>query len=339
MMRKALPFLFFLALHCCTAIHAQATLTKVRAAHKLRCGVDFEEAEYSTEDAHGNHSLFDLDVCKAIAVAALGPGAKFDAVPFRDESDALKGLKSGEIDVLATASLNYMSTAALAIRFTPPVFYDQQAFLVNRAANIHSAKDLAGKKVCFLGGTELEIQLAGYMARHSIAFLPFSFQEEGEMEAAFITGNCAAVTADQSQLAYERLAFKSVPTTFDLLPDVIAPDPLAIASRSDDAQWSALLSWTVNGLVQAEVSGVTHENAVAMQRSTDPVVQRLLGSQKGYGQYLGLPDDWLVAVLQAVGNYGELYNRDLGDGSVMRIPRGNNELWTRGGLIFPAPIR
>lgn len=316
-----------------------ATLARVKTANSLKCGVDFEEAEYSTKDAHGNHSAFDLDLCKAIAVAVLGPNAKFIAVPYRAEDDALKGLAAGEIDVLATASPNYMNTAGAGVGFTRPIFYDYQGLLVNKTLGIHAAKDLAGKKVCFIDGTELQNQVDGYMKREGIKYIPFPFQEEGEMEAALITRNCVAVTADVSQLAYERIAFKGAARNFEILPEVIAQDPLAIAFRVDDPKWGTLLGWIASALIQAEASGVTQANAAAMVSSSDPVIQRLLGTQHGYGQYLGLDDAWAVRTIEAVGNYGELFDRDLGPGSIMRLQRGANNLWSRGGLIDTAQIR
>lgn len=332
-----------LALACtATLLSAQTpgpTLTKIKAANTLKCGVDFEQVEYSTKDAHGNHSAFDLDLCKAIAVAVLGPNAKFTAVPFRAEDDAMKGLAAGDIDVLATGSPNYMNTAGAGIGFTRPVFYDYQGFLVNRALGIGSAKDLAGKKVCFIDGTELGVQMESYMKREAIRYIPFPFQEEGEMEAALLTRNCAAVTADVSQLAFERIAFKGVARNFVILPEVVARDPLAIAFRADDPKWGTLLGWIFAALVQAEESGVTQSNVAAMRSSTDPVIQRLLGTQRGYGQYLGLDDAWAVRLIAAVGNYGELYDRDLGPASIMRLDRGANNLWNRGGLIEAPPIR
>ena len=315
------------------------TLARVRAAGTLACGVDFEEAEYSTRDAHGNHSVFDLDLCKSFAVAILGPSAKFKIVPYRAEADALAGLQSGEIAVLATGSVNYMNTAAHGIGFASPVFHDSQAFLVNRASNIQSSKNLAGKKVCFLGGTEIEIQIQGYMQRQHIVWLPFPFQEEGEMEAAFITHNCDAVTADLSQLAYERIAFRSMAKDFLILPEVIAKDPLAPAFRTDDPQWAAIIDWVVQSLIQAEESGVTQANVAEMKRSSDPIVQRLLGTQRGYSQYLGLDDAFAANVIQAVGNYGELFERTLGSKSLMHLDRGQDKLWSQGGLLIADPVR
>ncbi|HXN46536.1 MAG TPA: transporter substrate-binding domain-containing protein [Bryobacteraceae bacterium] len=321
------------------ASYAGATVDKIKAAGSLRCGIDTEEPEYSTQDAHGNHSAFDLDICKAVAVAVLGPKAGFTVVPFRAEQDALKALKSGDIALLATGSPNLINTANPGFGFARPVFYDYQGFLVNRTLGIASPKDLAGKKVCFLGGTEIETQVEGYMMREKIKWLPFPFQEEGEMEAAFITRNCAAITADVSQLAYERIAFKGLARDFEILPDVIAKDPLAPAYRLDDPQWTAIVNWTVEALIQAEESGVTLANLAGMKQSDDPVIRRLLGVQRGYGQFVGLDDAWAARVIESVGNYGEIFERDLGSGSVMKLARGPNNLWTQGGLMYALPIR
>ena len=322
-----------------TTANAGTTLDRIKAAGSLTCGIDTEEPEYSTQDAHGNHGAFDLDICKAVAVATLGPNAKFTVKPYRDEQDALKALKSGEIALLATGSPNYINTTNAGFGFSRPIFYDYQGLLVNKTMGIRSPKDLAGKKICFLGGTEIESQIQGYMKREKIEWLPFSFQEEGEMEAAFITRNCAAITADISQLAYERIAFKGMARDFEILPDVIAKDPLAPTYRLDDPQWAAIVNWTVESLIQAEESGVTQANLAAIKKSDDPVIRRLLGTQRGYGQYLLLADAWAAHVIEAVGNYGEVFERDLGATSAMKLPRGPNSLWTQGGLMYALPLR
>jgi general L-amino acid transport system substrate-binding protein len=173
--------------------------------------------------------------------------------------------------------------------------------------------------------------------------LPFPFEEEGEMEAAFVTRNCAAITADVSQLAYEQLGFKSMAKNFEILPEVIAKDPLAPTYTLDDPQWAAIVNWTVEALIQAEESGVTQANLaemkMKMKKSNDVVIRRLLGIQRGYGQLIGLDDAWAARVIEAVGNYGEMFERDLGSGSVMKLPRGANNLWTHGGIIYALPIR
>jgi len=318
---------------------AGPTLDKIKAAGTLACGINTELPEYSTQDAHGNHAAFDQDICKAVAVAVLGANAKFIIVPFQDEQDALKALKAGEITLLATGSANFINTGNAGLGFARPIFYDYQGFLVNQTMGINAPKDLAGKKVCFLGGTELEIQLQGYMQRENIKWLPFLFQEEGEMEAAFVTGNCAAISADVSQLAYERLAFKNRALNFVILPEVIAKDPLAPTYRLDDRQWASIVNWTVEALIQAEESGVTQTNLAEMKKSDDPVIRRLLGVQRGYGQFIGLDDAWAARVIEAVGNFGEMFVRDLGSGSVMKLPRGPNNLWTQGGLMYALPMR
>ncbi len=320
--------------------HGGSTLDRIKSTASLPCGVNTEEPEYSTQDAHGNHIVFDLDICKAVAVAVLGPNAKFTVKQFRDEQDALKALKSHEIALLATGSPNYMNTANRGLGFARPIFYDYQAFFVNKTMGITSPKDLAGKKICFISGFEIETQLTSYMQREAIKFLPFPFQEEGEMEAALVTRNCAAITADVTQLAYERLGFKGVAKDFEILPEVIAKDPLAPTYGVDDPQWAAIVDWTVEALIQAEESGITQANVNEMKSNTeDMVVRRLLGLQRGYGQYLGLDDAWAARVIEAVGNYGEMYERDLGSGSVMKLPRGANNLWTQGGLMYAFPIR
>jgi general L-amino acid transport system substrate-binding protein len=340
-MSKLFAFLFSIAWLIVTAAtaHAGATLDRIKATASLPCGVNIEEPEYSTQDAHGNHIVFDVDICKAVAVAVLGPEAKFSVKSFRDEQDALKALKSGEIALLATGTPNYVNTVSATVGFARPIFYDYQAFFVNRTMGIASPKDLAGKKVCFLGGTEIETQLTSYMQREKIRFLPFSFQEEGEMEAALVTRNCAALTADISQLGYERLGFKGVAKNFEILPEVIAKDPLAPAYSLDDPQWATIVNWTVEALIQAEESGVMQANIEEMKKSDDEVIRRLLGVHRGYGQFLGLDDAWAARVIEAVGNYGEMYERDLGSGSVMKLPRSANKLWTQGGLMYALPIR
>ena len=317
----------------------ETTLSRIKAAGSLACGIDTEEPEYSTQDAHGNRGAFDLDICKAVAVAVLGPNAKFTVKQFSDEQDSLKALKAGEIALLATASPNYINTANAGFGFSRPIFYDYQGFLVNRTLGIHAPRDLAGKKICFLAGTETEIELHGYMKREKIDWLPFPFQEEGEMEAAFVTNNCAAVSADVSQLGYERIAFKGLAHNFEILPEVIAKDPLSAAYRQDDAQWAAIVDWTINALIQAEESGVTQANVAEMKKSGDPIIERLLGTHHGYGQFLGLDDAWAANVIEAVGNYGEIYERGLGKESKMNLVRGPNNLWTHGGLMYALPIR
>jgi general L-amino acid transport system substrate-binding protein len=327
---------------------AGPTLDRIRATQTLNCGVNTEEAEYTIQDAHGNRALFDADICRAVAVAVLGPQAKYKVVPFRDEEESFKGLRTGRIDLLATGSSDLRNSGAPPQKtdggtggfgFTRPVLYDYQAFLVNKTMGIASPKDLAGKKTCFIVGSPMGDQVEAYMNREGIKWIPGPFSEEGEMEAAFVTRNCAAVTADVTQLAYERLGFRGMAKNFEILPDVVAKDPLATAYRLDDPQWAVVIDWTIEGLIQAEESGVTRSNLPEMRKSSDLIVQRLLGTQKGWGLFLGLDDTWAAQAIEAVGNYGELFERDLGAGSPLKIPRGPNSLWTNGGLMYALPMR
>lgn len=315
-----------------------STLAKVRAARSLTCGVDIEQPEYSLDDAHGNHAAFDTDLCKAVAVAVLGADAHFTIKPYRDESDSFAALNKGDIDFLATASVN-IRTASGHMGLGPIVFYDRQALLVPRASGVRTAGDLAGKKICFLLGTEIEAQLTAFMRRHNTAFIPAPFSEEGEMEAALVTHNCDAISADVSQLAYERQGFKGMAADFVILPDTVAEDPLAPAYRTGDSQWAAIVDWTMYALIQAEHLGITSANLSAKKTSTDPEVARLLGTQRGYGQFLRLSDDWAARVIAAVGNYGEIFERDLGSGAPLRLERGPNKPSTQGGLLYAPPWR
>jgi general L-amino acid transport system substrate-binding protein len=341
MSRISVVLFLFAELMIGTSAMAQtgSTLEKVKSAGSLPCGTNTEEPEYTLQDAHGSHADLDTDICKALAVAVLGANAKLTVVPFQDEEDALKALQSGKIAVLATGTPNFINTTDRGFGFAPPIYYDYQGFLVNKTMGITSPRDLAGKKICFLGGTEIERQLQGYMMREKIKWLPFAFSEEGEMEAAFVTGNCAAISADVSQLSYERIAYRNRAKDFDILPDVIAKDPLAPTYRLGDPQWAAIVNWTVEALIQAEESGVTQANLAEKKQSDDLVIRRLLGVQRGYSQYIGLDDAWAARVIEAVGNYGEMYERDLGSGSPRKLPRGPNNLWTQGGLMYALPMR
>ncbi len=319
---------------------AQGTVAKVRAAGVLRCGLNREEPEYSNLDAHGNRALLDVDLCKAVAIAILGPGARFDIVPYSDENDSLKGLRAGEVEMVSTASFTMTNAAAQTFGFGPVMLWDTQALMVNNGMGVHAAKDLEGKKICYLTETEIELNLNAWMAKKGIKFLGFPFQEEGEMEAAYLTNNCAAITADATQLAYERIAFRAKGRDYEILPDVLAQDPLATATRGNDREWTETVRWVENALVVAEQDGITQANAASVKaRATELRVRRMLGATPGVGKPLGLDDGWVLRVVQAVGNYGEIYARDLGPTTPMRLVRGQNQLAGEGGLLVGLPMR
>ena len=317
---------------------AQATLAKVRAAGHLACGINREEPEYSNLDAHGNRALFDIDLCKATAVAILGPGARFDVTAFPDEVTSLKALEGGTVDLVATATPSLTNVTTFGLNFGRVMLFDYQGLMVNGTMGVHTIADLAGRKICYLTETSIELNLNNAMALRRITFNQFPFQEEGEMEAAFLTNNCAAISADSTQLAYERIAFRAKGLDYAILPDVLAKDPLASASRNSDPQWSALITSVGELLLQAEESGITAANVDSRTSDPDPVTSHLLGVSPGLGKPLALDDQWGRRTLRAVGNYGEIFARDLGPSTPMRLVRGSNRLWTDGGLMIAGPL-
>ncbi len=317
--------------------YAGPVLDKVRADHSLTCGVIKEEEDYSRATDHGNRAAFDIDMCKAVAVAILGPGAPFTVKIYPDEPAGVKALIAGEVELLPTASPTLAHEVQNGLGFTRPTFYDAQGFLVATASGIRTARELADKKVCFLTGSEADPGLRAFAAREHLSYIWYPFSEAGEMEAAFFTGNCIAVTSDVTQLANMRAIDPRRAGEFKILPERIRKDPLAAAYRQADVQFGAIVNWTVEALIQAEELGVTAANLASLKTSTDPYVQTLLGRPLATGRLLGLDQHWSTHVLEATGNYGEIYERDFGAGSRLRIDRGENRLGIHGGLMSAVP--
>ncbi len=316
---------------------AGSVLDRVRAAHTMSCGVIKEEEDYSRATDHGNRAAFDLDMCKAVAVAALGAGAHFTVVVFPDEPVAVKTLQAGKIDLLASASPTVAHTAA-GVAFGPVTFHDGLSIMFLNNPAVHAAPDLAGKKICFVITSGSETALKTYAARQHLSYIWYPFSEVGEMEAAFFTGNCAGLAGDVSQLANTRAIDHARANEFTILPQVLHVDPLAPAYPADAAPFGAIVQWTVELLVAAEKLGVTQSNVDAMGKSGDEEIGQLLGQRFGTGALLGVDDHWGANVLKAVGNYGEIFDRDLGAGSPLRLDRGEDRLWSKGGAQDAAPI-
>ena len=332
-MRKTQLLMIALLLWAGSAV-AESTLAKVRAAGVLRCGINSEQAEYSTSDDHGTREAFDEDLCRAVGVAVLGPGAKVMAEHYPDDQTSMKGLAGGEVDVLATLTDDFSHAAGTGVAMTRPVLWDGVGFLVPGSAPAMRARQLSGRSICFLAETDVETSVRAWFAREHLHFVPFPFTEEGEMDAAFTTGNCGAMAGDRTRLgqARERMAEHGRKAT--LLPETISKDPLAAVTRRDDAQWSAIVNWVMEALVQAEESGVTQANVESLRKSDDPLLRHLLGASHEIGAGLGLSDDWVVRVIEATGNYGEIYARDL-----IGLPRGDNNLRAHGGLMVALPAK
>ena len=316
-----------------------ATLDSIRHAKVLTCGVNQSEAEYSTEDEHGSRVAFDRDLCNAVAVAILGQHAAFAVKGYPDNDTAIAALKRREVDLVATVSDDFSHATIAGVSLTQPVLIDGEGFMVARASRVTRAAQLRGRKVCFLDQSETEINLHRWFAARRLDFVPFPFQEEGEMEAAFVTKNCTALAGDMTRLANARATFGARKDDYVLLPDAIALDPLAMAYRSDDVAFGNVVRWTFDVLVEAEELGVSSTNVDQMLAGNDPGIMRLLGTSHELARKLSLAEDWTVNLLRATGNYGEIYARDLGEGSPLKMIRGANNLWTHQGLIYAAPLK
>ncbi len=331
-------FLFGLLLGSVCA-HAESALDRIRAAHSLPCGVIQEEEDYSHAEDHGNRAAFDLDMCKAVAVAVLGKGAAFTIKVFPAEQDGVDALRRGEVELLASASPTVRNETVEGLGFTRPTFYDGEGLMILNNAAIRSPLDLAGKKICFVIESRSETGLRDYATREHISYIWYPFSEAGEMEAAFFTGNCDALAGDVSQLANTRAIDPKRAHDFTILPQILREDPLAAAYRQGDPRFAAVVNAVVDALIEAEELRVTRANAGSASMASSPVfaVQALLGRPLGTGTLLGLDQHWARNVIEATGNYGEMFARDLGEDSPLRLARGENRLWTEGGLMY-APL-
>jgi len=318
---------------------AGTTLDRIRQTGILRCGINQEIAEYSTSDDHGALEAFDSDICKAVAVAILGPKAQVVATGYPDDVASMEALRSGAVDLLPTLTLDLTHSTEPGILFSRPVLYDGVGFLVPLSAKVSLANQLSGKKICFLAETEVEVALRAWYAKQHLKFVPFPFQEEGEMEAAFVTGNCTALAGDLTRLAATRVAFGPLAARFTLLPELVSKDPLAAASPENDPQFARVVDWTLEILLQAEESGLTQHNIATAPANSDSTVEILTGRTREIGSRLGLDDTWALRVIAAVGNYAEIYERDLGSQSPLNLPRGLNRLSTDGGLMYSLPLK
>jgi general L-amino acid transport system substrate-binding protein len=320
-----------------------STLARVRAAGVLSCGINQEEPEYSTSDDHGSREAFDADLCQVVAVAVLGEHARVRVMDYPDDETSMKALQAGAVDLVPTLMDDFTHAVGTHLEFTRPVLWDGVGFLVLGTSPVMNSRQLSGKKICFIAETTVEESVRSWFSREHLDYVPFPFQEEGEMEAAFATGNCGALAGDRTRLAGTRELLAQHGKSTRLLSETISKDPLAAAVRDDDPQWAEIVQWVMEALVQAEESGVTRANVesirgrVARENGSDPVLWFLLGGSRQIGSGLGLGDDWVVQGIRATGNYGEIYERDLGSGSALKLPRGENRLVERGGLMVALP--
>jgi general L-amino acid transport system substrate-binding protein len=321
------------------ALAAATTLDAVRQAGKLACGVVSEPEDWTKTDLHRGLAPLGVEICKAVAVAALGEAAKVDVHPYASEREAGEGLKKGDVALALGMTASATAMWQWQIGFGPPVFYDGQSILMRGDAHVATPADLAGLRICFIEGTDNERVLLARTVARKVAIVPLPFQEEGEMDDAMAARHCDAVSAYVSKLAVLRAAYPKQLGGDVILPDLLTLAPVAPSYRQGDAQWGRLVDWTIYALIQAEASGVTRTNVDAMHKSEDPVVQRLLGEDWGAARALGLQDHgWAGTVISVVGNYGEIYDRTVGVHGALHLARGLNALWTQGGLLHPLPV-
>lgn len=320
--------------------HAGKTLDGIKARGLVVCGVNTALAGFSVADTGGKWSGLDVDICRAVAAAVLGDGEKVKFVPL-STSQRFTALQSGEIDVLSrNTTFSLARDASMGLHQTAVTYYDGQGVLVLKKSGIKSMKQLKGQTVCLQSGTTTEKNLLDYSKTHNLAIKPAVFEKVEAATAAYFAGRCVGYTTDASGLASVRNKEAKDPSEHVVLPELISKEPLGPMVRRGDDEWFAIVKWVVYGLVEAEEYGVTQASVDRLKTSsTDPVVQRLLGTTEDTGKLLGLDRDWLARAVRTTGNYGEIFERNVGPKSALGLQRGLNNLWNKGGLMYAFPVR
>lgn len=337
-MRPILTLLAASALGVLAALPASAgTLDQIKARGQLICGSNPGLAGFALADDQGLYKGLDVDECRAIAAAIFNDPMKVKFIPL-NAKDRPTVLASGEIDVLIRNTTWTLSRQTGGMFFTGINFYDGQGFMVRKSLGIDSALKLDGASVCVQQGTTTELNLADFFRAHGLKLEAVVFATDEESTKAYDSGRCDAYTTDASGLYSERLKM-SKPDDHIVLPEIISKEPLGPSVRKDDVAWFQIVQWTHYALLAAEEYGVTQANVDEMLKSPNPNIRRLLGVEGDYGQGLGLTNDWAYRMIKAVGNYGEIFERNVGMGSPIKIKRGLNALWDKGGLQYAPPIR
>lgn len=330
-----------LAISSLFAVQASAgvTLDNVKKKGFVQCGISDGLPGFSFADSKGGFHGFDVDVCRAVAAALFGDASKVRYTQLTAK-ERFTALQSGEVDMLSRSTTWTSSRdGSMGILFAGVAYYDGQGFLVNKKLGVKSAKELDGATFCIQAGTVTELNLADYFRANGLKFTPISFDTSDESFKALESGRCDVLTADQSQLYGQRLKLAS-PDEYAVLPEVISKEPLTTAVRRGDEEWFSVVRWTQIAMLNAEELGITSKNVAEVAKtSKNPDVARLLGGEGSLGKDLNLPADWVVKIVAQVGNYGESFDRYLGDGSDLKIKRGLNALWNQGGLQYGPPVR
>jgi general L-amino acid transport system substrate-binding protein len=314
------------------------TLKRTISRGAVFCGVNTGLPGFSSTDDKGNWSGFDVDFCRAIAAAIFDDANKVKFVPL-DAKERFVELGKRKVDVLARNSTWTISRETeYGLHFAGVSYYDGQGFMVPRSRNATSALELDGSRVCVQSNTTSELNLSDYFRSNNITYAERQFRTVDEVFNGYASGQCDVLTADVSQLYALRLKL-SKPGDHDILPDVISKEPLAPVVRHKDDDWLLIVKWTLFAMVNAEELGITSKNIDLALKSKNPDVMRFVGIDGNYGEELDLTKDWAVRIIRRVGNYGEVYERNVGNGSKLGIPRGLNQLWNAGGILYAPPIR
>ncbi len=339
-MRKMIPILLALAagLTFSAGAQAQTTLKTVQDRGSLICGVNPDLEGFASKDANGQWSGFDVDFCRALAAAIFNDPSKVQFVPL-SASDRFDALKNKQIDVLSRNSTWTMGRENdYSIVFPGVTYYDGQAFLVPKSKNLQSALELDGSKVCVQPGTTTEPNFIDFFETNHMKYEVVHAASADDMIKAYEAGKCDVLTTDESGLFAMRLQLKK-PSDSIILPDVISKEPLGPVVRQDDMQWFNIVKWVNFAMINAEELGVNSKTVDEALKSQKTAVKLLVGTEGDFGKPLGLTSDWAARVIRTVGNYGEVFDRDVGAHSKLGIPRGLNELWNNGGIQYAPPIR
>ncbi len=320
--------------------HAGKTLDAIKARGQVVCGVNTGLAGFGAADSNGKWTGLDVDVCRAVAAAVLGDGEKVKYVPLNAQA-RFTALQSGEIDVLSrNTTFTLTRDASLGLTQTAVTYYDGQGFMVPVKSKLKSAKQLKGQTVCVQSGTTTEKNLTDYSKANGLNIKPIVFEKLEAAEGAYFAGRCVAYTTDASGLASTRNKVAKNPADHIILPELISKEPLGPMVRRGDDEWTTIVKWTIYGLLEAEEAGVTSANVDELKSSSkDPVIGRLLGSTEDTGKLLGLDKEWLARAVKTTGNYGEIFERNVGPKSSLQLPRGLNNLWNKGGVQYAPPVR
>ncbi|WP_189424051.1 amino acid ABC transporter substrate-binding protein [Devosia pacifica] len=339
-MKKHIVMLAAAATLATTASTSMAqTLDAVEENGYIQCGVTEGVPGFSFPDENNNWTGLEVDFCKAMAAAIFDDPEAVRYTPLTSQV-RFESLANGNIDVLSRTTTWTMSRDTdLGISFTGTMFYDGQGFMVREDSGVTSALELSGAAVCIESGTTTELNAADYFAANDMDLSnAVVFVNQDEVVQAYLDGRCDVFTTDSSALAAERSTF-SDPDAHVILPQIISKEPLGPSVRSDDWQWFDIAKWTLFAMINAEELGVTSENVDEMLESDNPAIRRLLGVEGEFGEPIGLPTDWAYRIIKHVGNYGESYERHVGADTDINIPRGVNQLWTNGGIMYAPPIR